>query len=257
MTQPLIPIKISEEEIEKIEKSLLEDKPIPNGDNTGRYELMAQAGTYALGVEAVRSTANLNPFIMDNGSKIYRPLTFKENIEARVNDYNTEKNPDGSIRTEEERQRFFTTWLDSCTGIAYKGIADKKKSTKFKIIPECRELITIDRTINGEFLPVDYDSLQGIELDSSKGIYNVLLTKDKILNHEAWNEAVQDKSLLKNYADIVFSLKKGKLMGFWTRSNTDDNELRALCINCLGSYSGAYGDYDLCFSARFLRAAQK
>src|SRR3989344_8632286 len=220
-----------------------------NGDIKGRYELMPQANTYALGVEAVRNTATNNPFIQDNGSRIYRPLTFKENIEARVNDYETSKDKDGNERTPEERLRFFNTWLDSSTGIAF-----KKGSTLFKIINECSELITIDSAFNEAYLPVDYSKLQGNELDSSKGTYNKGLTKEQVIEHESWIAALQgDKSLLKNYAEIVFNVKKGnELMGFYVRSNTGNDELRALCVGSLASDSNA-GDRVLGSVARFLR----
>jgi len=225
-----------------------------NGDIKGRYELMPQADTYALGVEAVRNTATNNPFIQDNGSKIYRPLTFKENIEARVNDYETLTNPDGSERTPEERIRFFNTWLNSSTGIAF-----KKGSTLFKIINECNELITIDSAFNNDYLPISYSQLQGNELDSGKGTYNILLTKDAVTNHPAWIAALEnDRSLLRNYADIVFKLKQGHLMRFWVRSNTDTDELRALYVNSLAGSSSAGGDDDLYVDACFLRkVAQK
>ena len=220
----------------------------PNNRNIrARYELMAQADKYALGVEAVRTSATLNP--QHNG--IYRPLTFKENIEARVNDYNILKNPDGSERTAEDRARFFNTWIDSCTGIAF-----KKGSPLFKIINECSELITIDSAFNEEYLPVDYSKLQGNELDSSKGTYDKGLTKEQVIEHESWNAAVGDKSLLKNYAEIVFNVKKGnELMGFYVRSNTGNDELRALCVGSLAGDSNA-GDWYLNGDARFLRVAQ-
>ena len=220
----------------------------PQGEITGIYELMPQADKYALGVEAVRNAATLNP--MHKG--IYRPLTFKENIEARVNDYNILKNPDGSERTAEDRARFFNTWIDSCTGIAF-----KKGSPLFKIINECSELITIDSAFNEEYLPVDYSKLQGNELDSSKGTYDKGLTKEQVIEHESWIAALQgDKSLLKNYAEIVFNVKKGnELMGFYVRSNTGNDELRALCVGSLAGDSNA-GDWYLNGDARFLRVAQ-
>ena len=127
--------------LERPEKLSKQEFDIPqHGKIIGKYELMDKSSdTYALGVEAVRHLAIANP--QHNG--IYRPFTFKENIEAKVNDYNTEKNPDGSKKTEEEKKRLFETWLDSSTGIAY-----KKKSTKYKIIQVSNELITINKDFN-------------------------------------------------------------------------------------------------------------
>ena len=78
----------------------------------GKYILMPQASTYALGLHAlqekcVQENNQHQPQItLPNGKKVYRANTFLENIEARMNDWETEKNPAGSVRTEEERKRF-------------------------------------------------------------------------------------------------------------------------------------------------------
>ena len=80
----------------------------------GKYILMPQTLTYAKGVEALRVAS------------VKRQFTLKENILARVEAY------------ESGDERLFDTWLDLCTGIAYKA-----GTTKFKIIPECAELIGI------------------------------------------------------------------------------------------------------------------
>ncbi|MBU4242500.1 MAG: hypothetical protein KKF52_04685, partial [Nanoarchaeota archaeon] len=182
-----------------------------------------------------------------------RPLTFEENIKARVDDYETLFDENGNERDLNLRTRLFNTYLDSCTGIAYKA-----KTTKFKIVTECSELINIASNFNEHYLPIDYGSINGIELDSSQGIYNQLLTPKQILEHPAWNEFIKDKSLLKTYIDLFFKLKPGDgKMRFWVNKETKKNELRALYVNGIDSDSYANGNYDLYYSASFLRVTQK
>ncbi len=228
-------------------------QPVPQGSeivSDGMYVLMDQTGTYALGVhaleDAARSDANsAQPFFVKrNGERIVRPLTFKETIEARVNDYESHSPSD-------DRLRLYRVWLDSCTGIAYKA-----GSTKFKIIPECEDLILIEKAFNQPFVQRDYDSLHGIELDSAQAMYGVLLSKGEVLNHPGWRAAVEnDLALLRAYADIVFSEPnpRQEAMAFHVRQNTVKDELRALLVDNLSNDSIACGDVSLSSYARFVR----
>ncbi len=217
----------------------------------GVYTIMPSKSTYALGVDALREACNAesNPahpqFILDDESKIYRPLTFKENIEARVTDYENNKST-------EERTRLFKHWNDSCTGVAYKGT-----TTKFKIVPTCSELITIKKDFNGAGIAVDYDAIEGMELDKTAGKYNAHLTKDEVLANEGWRAAVEgDLELLKTYRDIVFSeLKRTDAMAFCILDKPSQDQLRALFVNNLDNYSYAYGSNNLNSSGSFLRVA--
>ena len=178
-----------------------------------KYLLLPRTTTYALGVQQLRDECAKDPnpnhptYTLSDGSKVIRPLTFKENLEARVNEYNTLKNADGSNRTKEERLRLFNTCLDSCCGTAY-----QRGSTKFKIILQCSELISIDSAFNQSFLPIDYSQIKnGIELDSANGIYSVatnkvLLTRTQVLEHQGWLVLAEgDKSLLSNSYDIALA----------------------------------------------------
>jgi len=190
-------------------------------------------------------------FTLDDGSKIYRPLTFKETIEARINDYESS--------TPEERLKLFKSWNNTCTGIAYKANGIIKKSTKFKIIPQAKELILLPQDYNQSTLPVEYDKISGIELDRTKAKYNELLTIDEVLNHPAWNAAVEnDKSLLKTYAEIVFKEKQGQteLMRFRIDTNPTSYYLRALVLDDLDDDSITDGYYNLSYDARFVRVSQ-
>ncbi|MDO8656225.1 MAG: hypothetical protein Q7K45_03225 [Nanoarchaeota archaeon] len=225
----------------------------------GVYDLMSQTSTYALGVHALQEaciaeSSSLHPMIELAAGKIYRPLTFKENIEARVKEYQRTNNVDGTERTKEQRLYLLSKWLDSCVGVAYKA-----QSTKFKIVPFSQDLITIDKDLRAVFLPVEYSGLTGIELDSSHGIYNNSLTKAQVVDHPAWRAAVdEDVTLLQEYANIVFSEKTGdKQMWFWVRQNTPTDELRALFVYNLNYYSNASGGSSLYDFWSFLRVAHR
>ena len=221
----------------------------------------SKGSTYGKAIHDLRQAfkkgeCNAQPlFVKDNGRKVVRPLTFKETIEKRVNDYNVLENPDGSKRTEEKRLRLFNVYLDSCT-----GIANKKNSKKFKIVPVCKELILIDKNFNDAYLPVDYNSIGGNVVDGSKGKFNQLLTEREVLNNAGWIEALEgDKALLKEYSGIVYSLrdKGSKLMAFRVNENTSEDQLRALCLDSIGSYSNAGCSSILSVSGRLLWVAQR
>ncbi|MBU2590383.1 MAG: hypothetical protein KKB39_06500, partial [Nanoarchaeota archaeon] len=182
----------TKEEIERMKKALGITDSDESGDNKDtstdlsnlEYILMPKADTYALGVEALQNSCNVDPsnaqfmFTQDDTSRIIRPLTFEENIKARVDDYETLFDKNGNERDLEARKRLFQIGLDSCTGIAYKA-----KTTKFKILNECSELINIASNFNSKYLPINYRGINSIELDSSQGVYNKLLTPEQILEH--------------------------------------------------------------------------
>ena len=224
--------------------------------------LMPRASTYGQGVYQLKrvciaEASTIHPqHWLNDGKKIPRPLTFKETIEARVADY------DNNADTP-KRLRLFETWNDTCTGIAYKG-----GTTRFKIIPVCKELITIPHYYEQDFLSIDYDDLDGIELDLRDAPYNELLPPDQIENHPAWLAAVGgDTYLLKAYQDIVFAelnslaayrdtvltrFKEDKAMEFWVRTEIPRDQLRALSLHYLNYYSDACGSTSLNNSSSFL-----
>ena len=226
--------------------------PAPQGmSHQGQCILMDQKNTYALGVQALREACEKEPlsphpiFTKDNGSIIYRPLTFKETIEARVHDYESNKDT-------EDRKRLFRRWNDSCTALAY-----KKGTTTFKILTISPHLISIDRDFNESFLPITYDNIGGIELRSDCGKYNQHLTKDEVVHHPAWLTAVEnDAALLKTYSDIVFTEREiNEAMAFCVLQNTPQDQLRALLVHDLDNYSNAYGGYNLDYVGSFLLVA--
>jgi len=183
--------------------------------------------------------------------RIYRPLTFKENIQARVEAY--ESGDYSLFGTYEDS-------LSSCTGIVY-----KKFTTKFKIIPQLEYLITIDKDAWSHSEPfyflADYDALVGTELDSSLGKYNITLTKLDVLEHPGWLALLEeDRSLLKTYCDIVFTeyLRRRRpsiadeLMSFNVKKNRPKYELQPVSVSTLYHASSVDGDRGLFKSARFL-----
>ena len=227
--------------------------PIPQKRTVieGSYILMPRADTYAKGAHALREACKVEvnsvhpEFMLDDGSRIYRPLTFKEDIEARVTDYENNKDT-------EERKRLFQRWNDSCTGVAYKSA-----TTKFKIVPMCSQLIILDKDFNGGGLAIEYDDIAGIELDRAAGKYTAHLTKDEVLANEGWRAAVEDDlELLRTYRNIVFTeLKKSDAMAFCVLDKPAEDQLRALFVDDLDSYSNAYGNDNLNSSGSFLHVA--
>ncbi len=224
----------------------------------GQYSFI-EGDTYAKGVhklqDTLKSTLNAHPmFVKDQRSNIYRPLTFRENIEARIDDFETKIDADGNNRSDDERAKLFNNYLDSCTGIAYKA-----NSTKFKIKPICEELILINKGFNDGFKPITYNNFQGVELDSALDKYDSLLTKSQFLNHQGYNLLFDtDKKLMSNYWDIVRSLKDSdNLMSFWIRTDHTEDELRALYVRNIVNNSIANGSSDLYDVARFLLVAPK
>ena len=246
MTNSLKPLDLGrkvfteEELIKQLEGYVPNPEPDKSLKIQGRYILMPRTSTYALGVHALQEACTPDD-PQHNG--VYRPLTFKENLQARVEDYESHQG--------EERVRLFNIWLDSCTGIAYKA-----GTNKFKIIPVCEQLITIDKEFNSASLSLDYDSLQGTELDKSKGKYKKLLTQQEILEHPGWLAAVEgDKSLLQAYADIVFAEKKAeKVMGFYPLDSWNKDQVRVLFVGDIYDDSNASGYY-LNDVGSFLRVA--
>ena len=185
----------------------------------------------------------------------------KENLVARLTNFNTEKDADGSTRPLADRTRLFNKYIDSCTGIAYHA-----GTTKGKIVPVCTELITIDPDFAEHFLAVPYTSLQGAELDLSKGKYNQGLTKAEVPNHKGWRAAVEDDvAVLTAYRDAVWAIlaqrnngkAPEKAMNFWPRNGVTTDEVRALCSNSIDNNSGMNGDVSLNNNARVLQVTPR
>ncbi|MEK6939915.1 MAG: hypothetical protein AABX31_04255 [Nanoarchaeota archaeon] len=198
---------------------------------------MAKTSTYAQGVHALqngcKAAANsVHPqCTLDDGNKIYRPLTFKENIGARVHDYESNKDS-------EERLRLFQRWNNSCTAIAY-----QKGTAKFKVVPISQELIFIPEDFNQSYMKIKYDDIEEPELEQYTAIYNEALTPAQVETHPAWLAAVEgDVHLLKTYRDIVVAERKTKTaMAFGIQTEISEDYLRTLFVSDLDSNSNAGG----------------
>ena len=220
--------------------------PASNPVSSGEYILMPQTSTYALGVDALRQACNQEnnqnhpQFVLPDGSRIYRPNTFLENILARMTDFNTLTNPDGTQRSMEERLKYFNTWLDSCCGVVCQA-----KTTNLQLILRCPQLISLAKDFADGFLPVDYASFQGIKLDSN----------NKTFARDAWMALLEGRTdVYTEYLSVLKAAKGKKVIpDFWKRQNTAADELRAVYVNNLDNYSNASGSNSLSNGGRFLR----
>lgn len=149
------------------------------------------------------------------------PLSIQENIRARVEEYETRFNADGSHRTEEERTYLFSLPLASRTGIAY-----KKESTKFKVNPDhpAMEVVNplhIELEINLQpklrvfqpeaCIPIDYDKLRWPEFDSygataASPFMQGGFTERDAVDFPVWQMLVQDEALRRTYFRILLPL---------------------------------------------------
>ena len=131
----------------------------------------------------------LHPFIGGNA----RPLTFKETVQARINQFRAFQDAGKSVNVE---GTLWTTFLDTSTAIIY-----KKNSTKFKIVQLSLDLLKLSADDKREFLQVNYDSFTGVEeLDVTNpehGVYNQLLTWVQVVGrrdskpHMGWLAALR------------------------------------------------------------------
>ncbi len=246
-----------------VSETVIDRAVSPKKEMKLEYEVMPRAGTYAEGVHILRNSYVENESEVPSrlwyecdGQKIVRSLTFRENLLARVDDFETLKNKDDKERTIKDRLRLFDTWLDSCTGIAYSS----QDEGDFMIIPVCRELITIPEGFCDEEMQINYASLQGkgFSLKRSQVKWNQLLTESEVMSHPAWIASVEeDITLLCAYASIVFkhvSNKYGKAMGFYLRNPIEKDQLRSLCVSSRDRNSNADGNYNLGSNCVFSRA---
>jgi hypothetical protein len=206
-------------------------------EETEDFSIFLPAGTqyllmpkymYARGVQALRESYERGEHLLN------RPLTFGENLQARL-----------------ENPELFNTWIDSCTGIAYKA-----GTGRFKPIRECNQLINIEPGFNRRFIEIDYDSLDVEEFDSGDALYNQSLTREQVLSHPAWQAVVGNLALLEEYTNHHFDRSNRELgMGIYLRRNIDTDQLRPLYVNSIVNNSNADGkDYQSYDYARFAQA---
>ncbi len=155
--------------------------------------------------ECINDPTNLQPlFQKDDGSKIYRPLSFREHFLAAVENFNREYDQSGIKRKLEERVLFFSDRLfNTCTGVAYKAA-----TSKLKIIPQSSSLIELNPYFEGSFMSIDYNLIDGHELDwqkhSTEAVLVAALEDDKALFQEYKSIAIPIAMM--NYRGGGFSL---------------------------------------------------
>ncbi len=250
-------------EYENISETVVDRVVSPKKIEKLEYEVMPEKRIYAEGVYALQNSYAWKETEVPShlwydyvGRRIVRPLTCRENILARVEDFETLKNKDGSTRTIEDKLKLFNVWLDSCMGVAYSS----KSEDDFMIVPVCKELITIPKKFSNEYLLVDYVSLQGkgVSLKRSQAKYDTPLSESEVIAHPAWIASVEeDVTLLCTYASIFFNYvksKEGKAMSFLVAGQSKKDQIRALLVDSLEADSNAIGYFGLNFNSSFLRA---
>ena len=218
---------------------------------------LVECGSYAMALAKLQDELDLysskihptHPTSIENPNTIYRPLTYKENVEAIIDDYETLNYPDNTPRDMNNREKLLNVGLNSCTGIAY-----KKNSDKFKISRKCHSLITLDDDFNEEFKSILYDIYPGMEFDSTdstKGIYNSVLSKEQFLEHEVYRYLYDDDvSLMNKYWEIVqeslhSTQKTDFLFELEITANTQTDELRNLYQYSQGRLHNTMGSSNL------------
>ncbi|MBS3148862.1 hypothetical protein J4219_08345 [Candidatus Woesearchaeota archaeon] len=190
----------------------------------------------------------LHPFVQG----LARPLTFKETIQARINQFEYE-----GVAS------LWSSWLDTSSAIVY-----QKGTTKFRIVSMSAALLNdVPASFRGVFLPVayeDFSSFSEFDVQDGDDVYNQELTPEQVLKHKGWLAAVEgDRNLLRRYSNIVFGqVQGGVAMAFWTVHRQDaqgrwayptQSQLRALCANDLVNYCNCIGYSYLNSFTRFAR----
>ena len=217
------------------------------------YSLIKK-NTYVEAVHALQSQLDAHPSAAhpkfhDGQNELYRPLTFKENIEAKLESFEPITRPDRTIVADDEHNALFASDLSSCTGIAY-----NVGTTRFKIKNVCLDLIAFKQS-DECYVPVDYDSFDGVELDLSESIYNAPLTRKQFLNHKAYRVLFDDNSeLMKAYWNITLLMSaKPLLLQFSAMTLVSRDQLLELVIDNRNNDSGASGCCDLSTPTPFVR----
>lgn len=123
-----------------------EEKQLKQNKTKKQYEILFPENYengYVNSIQELQKVASeKHPvFTLDDGNKIYRPLTIKENMEARI-----------------DNSDLFRYWCESSTGILF-----KENSYLAKINPVAKDLFSLNN--NTERLIIPYVSFEGNEVD--------------------------------------------------------------------------------------------
>ncbi len=144
---------LTEEEVLKdIESAPIVDRPI----ETSRYVCIRERNNYKGALNSLliyhAACRRSGPLYEHDGKMIIRPPTVKEVIQARVEDYETLTNPDGSKRSLEERTCLIRTSFNTCAGVLF-----NPHTQKLKLNPLCKELITLNRSCGRRIFYQDFE----------------------------------------------------------------------------------------------------
>ncbi len=186
-------------------------------------------------VSECRDDNGLHPFF----DKDPRPLTFKETIQARMDQFDQSSGKDWSL---------WRTWLDSCTGIVWEA-----GGRRFKIVPMHGDLLTTQPS-NAEYLPANFANTPGEPLVVDRN-YARDLTFDEVIVHPGWLAALEgDASLLRRYAQTAFArFGRPRGMRFWAVRGGLPDHLRPLAVSNLVDDSLCDGDRDMYRGSCFAR----
>lgn len=174
---------------------------------------------------------------------LYRPLTFLETWQTRIREYHAESFQGLPL----------WSWSDTCTGIYY-----QKETQKFKLAAIAEELLDVAPDFNKPFIEVDYDSVPGREFDPKNAIYNQPLTREQVLDHEAWNAAFEGNyRALEEASELVFEvigrINRDTAMAFFLAKKLDQDGLFVLNLDSPMNYYSIFGAGCLNVGARLIR----
>jgi len=166
-------------------------------------------------------------------SEVYRPLTLTESVEAVVDWFETlYDSSTGHKRTEDQRLILPRACIDTDTGVVRKG-----NSTKFKIISESKQLITLEESFAEKDISINYRRTDGIELDLRMG-YNKQVPEDKLV--DLLTPIFEGKrALAKAYSSVVSIIIKkngnGEQAGVYVPRLTNGTALLSMYIKSLNN----------------------
>ncbi len=225
-------------------------------DVTQVYGRTDEIKLYGAALEAFRRQALANPLSLhevdDQGRPI--PATLYDIFKARVEDYDTFRNPDGSTRTDKQRKALWKQWFCTSSDIVYKG-----GTTKFKLTQKLPRLLEIPEHFTEKYFDVDYDSVtNGQEFDSNDSDVNEWLTRSEFLASSVWDYLIPDQHVKTRTAEIIFNEfgynTATKLLAVG-RPNKDHG--RTLFVDSTDSSCTVYGNISLYYEIAFLRVAQE
>lgn len=195
------------QEIESYVESLMdkarEEREKASPPRNLKYDIV-YGDSYASALQSLRnkcsdSNSAQPVLILEDGRKVIRPLTLRETLQACVDDFNTQLNKYGSLRSLEDRLKLFNRNLKTCTGAYRAG------SSSIKVVPCSRDLVMLSRD-NSRICLGFPDNLEGDSIRISyRNTESVWQTREEVLEDRCWITAVEeDRKLLDEFSKIVF-----------------------------------------------------